>query len=728
MDQLFGYIERITFQNQDTGFTVAQLTVQGNSEPICIVGTMLLIQPGETVRCFGEWKSHLVYGRQFMVKEIRREAPADIIGIRKYLGSGLIKGIGQAYAGRIVDAFGADTLNIIDQNPGRLEEVAGLGPKRIESIKSCWEAQKAIRDVMVFLQSVGVSPTFAQKIFKTYGPQSIAQVKENPYHLAKDIIGIGFKTADGLAKKLGIASDASQRIDSGIEYVLSELSNDGHVCFPVADFLTEAQLILEVGADLIENRLKALASEDRIELMPLFHEGKQHEFIWLKALFVSETGIAREILRLRSAPSHLRNIDCEKAIIWVQSHLGLNLAENQKKAVAGSSENKIHIITGGPGTGKSTITKAILAIAGKLTSRILLAAPTGRAAKRMSEITKHKASTIHSLLEFDFSRRGFKRNRENPLDCDLIIIDESSMIDTPLMYSLLKAIPNHARAIFVGDINQLPSVGPGNVLKDIINSGTVSVTTLVDIYRQAADSRIITNAHRINKGVFPDIANQAESDFFFLDNDDPESLLKDILALVVQRLPKKYGYNPINDIQVLAPMKRGVIGTDNLNAAIQSMINPKGEPLFRAGQKYLPGDKVMQLRNNYKKEVFNGDIGTILQIDAIEQQLEVQFDDKAVLYDFTDLDELTLAYAVSVHKYQGSECPCIIMPVHTTHFKLLNRNLLYTGVTRGKKLVVLLGSKKALAMAVRNDEVKKRYTGLQQALMDMHISRYSGLR
>jgi exodeoxyribonuclease V alpha subunit len=728
MEQLFGYIDRITFQNEETGFTVAQLIVKGNSQPICTVGFMPTLQPGETIRCFGEWKSHLVYGRQFDVKEFRTEAPADVIGIQKYLGSGLIKGIGQAFATRIVDKFGADTLNIIDQTPDRLKEIPGFGPKRIDSIKSCWLEQKSIRDVMVFLQSVGVSPIFAQKIFKTYGTHSIAKVKENPFRLAKDIFGIGFKTADGLAKKLGIANDAPQRIDSGIEFVLLELSNEGNVCYPVVEFLQEAQKILEIDSGQIDNRLTVLKETERIEISPLVHDTQVIPFIWLKPLYLCEAGIAKEIRRLSSHPNNLRNIDLEKAVEWVQKHLNLKLADNQKTAVAYSINDKMHIITGGPGTGKSTITKAILAITSKLTSKILLAAPTGRAAKRMSEITGYKASTIHSLLEFDFHKRCFKRNRESPLDCDLIIIDESSMIDTYLMYSLLKAIPNHARVIFVGDINQLPSVGPGNVLKDIINSQCINVTKLVEIYRQAAGSRIITNAHRINKGVFPDISNHSDSDFYFLENENPENVLKDILALVAHRLPKKFGFNPLNDIQVLAPMKRGIIGTDNLNASLQGSLNLKNDPLFRGGQKYLVGDKVMQLRNDYKREVYNGDIGYIIHIDFVDQQVVVQFDEREVIYEFVDLDELTLAYAVSVHKYQGSECPCIIIPIHMTHFKLLNRNLLYTGVTRGKKLVVIVGTKKALGMAVRNDEVKKRFTGLQHVLMDMHTSRIAGLR
>jgi exodeoxyribonuclease V alpha subunit len=722
MEHVFGYIDKITFQNPETGFTVAQLIEKGRSESTCIVGMMPTVQPGESVRCYGEWKTHLVYGRQFDIKEFKTEAPADIIAIKKYLGSGLIKGIGSAYAARIVEKFGIETLNIIDQAPELLKEISGFGPKRIELIKSCWQEQKSIRDVMIFLQSVGVSPAFAQKIFKTYGAHSVAKVKENPYHLAKDIFGIGFKTADQLAQKLGIAADSPQRIDSGIEYVLSELSNDGHVCYPVANFLTAAQQMLEVDSGLIQQRLNSLYENRRINLSSLVHDAALTPFIWLNQLYVCETGIAREVKRLRSHSSDLRAVDLPKALEWVQNQLSIKLADNQKTAVAISLSEKMHIITGGPGTGKSTITKAILSITSKLTNKILLAAPTGRAAKRMSEITGYKASTIHSLLEYDFKKRGFKRNREFPLDCDLIIIDESSMIDTALMYNLLKAIPDYARVVFIGDINQLPSVGPGNVLKDMIQAKSMKVTMLTEIFRQAAGSRIITNAHRINKGIFPDISNLSDSDFYFIEAETPEDVLKNILGLVVQRLPKKYGFDPLRDIQVLAPMRRGLIGTENLNASLQEALNRRDNPIFRAGRKFLIGDKVMQLRNDYKREVYNGDIGYIIDIDQAEQQVVVQIDERSIVYEFSDLDELTLSYAVSIHKYQGSECPCIIIPVHTTHYMLLHRNLIYTGITRGKKLVILVGLKKALGIAVRNNEVENRFTGLQQALIETWTS------
>lgn len=717
---LIGYIERITFQNPESGYTVAQLQAPKNTELTCIVGIMPALQPGETIRCWGEWKRHLIHGQQFEVKRYQVEAPADILGITKYLGSGLIKGIGPKYAARIVEKFGVETLNVIDQSPEQLLEIQGLGAKRLEMIRTCWSEQKSIRDVMIFLQTHGVTPTYAQKIFKVYGAQSIDKVKANPFQLARDIFGIGFKTADVIAQKLGFDASSDMRADAGIEYVLTELASDGHVCYPVEDFIEEARSILEIDKEKIRARIFVLTEEGRVEHFKLIHAGEPTFFVWIKPLFVAEVGIAREIQRLISAAHSLREIDLAKAIEWIQGALKLELAANQKEAVGQALFQKMHIITGGPGTGKSTITKAILGITEKLTPNIVLAAPTGRAAKRMTEITGKKASTIHSLLEYDFKKRGFKRNRTSPLTCDLLIIDESSMIDTFLMYSLLKAIPDHARVIFVGDINQLPSVGPGNVLQDMIASQIMTVTTLNEIFRQAEGSRIITNAHRINRGIFPDIRNLSQSDFFFVEVEEAEGVLNQIVSLVTQRLPKKFDLHPTDEIQVLAPMRKGVIGIDNLNTVLQEKLNPNQTSILRNGRKLAVNDKVMQIRNNYQKEVFNGDIGRIIEIDLTDQQVLVRMDEREICYEFSDLDELVLAYAVSVHKYQGSECPCVVIPIHTSHFKLLYRNLLYTAVTRGKRLVVLVGTKKALAIAVHNDEIKKRYTGLQQALIELN--------
>ena len=574
---------------------------------------------------------------------------------------------------------------------------------------------------MIFLQGVGASPAFAQKIYKAYGQQTISKIKENPYVLAKEIFGIGFKMADAVAAEMGIEKNSPQRIKAGIHYVLSELTQEGHICFPLEEFLLRASEMLQVDTPDIQLQIEALQEGEEVVYEPLFFDGEMRSFLWLRSLFLSEKGIARQLGRLISQKAQLREVDQEKALEWVQKKLKIELAAHQQAAVKGALAEKFLIITGGPGTGKSTITNAILHITEKLTNKILLAAPTGRAAKRMAEITGRPAKTIHSLLEFDFRRGGFKRGKSDPLDCDLIIVDEASMIDTQLMYSLLAAIPSRARVIFVGDTDQLPSVGPGNVLKDLITASKAAVFELKEIFRQAKNSKIIVNAHRINQGIFPKIENDAESDFFFLNSEEPEAVLGDIVALVKQRLPTKYQLHPINQIQVLAPMRRGVIGTENLNKVLQEALNPQPEYLERFGKRLAVHDKVMQIRNNYNKEVFNGDVGRILSIDSIDQKVYISFEGQEVEYDYSELDEIVLAYAVSVHKYQGSECPCIIMPVHTQHFKMLHRNLLYTGVTRGKQLVVLIGTKKALSIAVNNNEVMRRYTGLQQTLLDERI-------
>jgi len=717
MDEISGYIERITFHNPENGYTIARLQEKGKHELTTIVGVIPAAQVGETLRCWGSFKQHLIHGRQFTVDRYRIEAPADLLGIEKYLGSGLIKGIGPTFAKRIVEAFGVETLEIIDRSPDALFQIEGIGKKRVHLIIECWKDQRAIREVMVFLQGYGISPTFAQKIFKKYGDASIKVVKDNPYTLANDLWGIGFKSADKIAKEMGIVNDAPKRIEAGIEYHLAQLASEGNVCYPLADFSCAAAQLMSVSESSISPIIEQLAAGQRVSIAEIESNGIKGPFIWVRPLFLAESGIARELKRIKFSECALRAVDRDKAIAWVQQKLGIELAEKQKLAVKKSLSEKFHIITGGPGTGKSTITNAILHITEMLTRKLVLAAPTGRAAKRMSEITKRKASTIHSLLEFDFTAGGFKRNSSNPIDCDLIIIDEASMIDTQLMYALLKAIPSHARVLLVGDIHQLPSVGPGNVLKDMIASHCVPKTLLKEIFRQAAGSRIITNAHRINNGVMPETKTYSNSDFFFIEEEEPEEIRSQIITLVKDRLPKKYGFNCFQDIQLLAPMKKGVIGTESLNEALQESLNPCKNPLYRSGKKLGTQDKVMQIRNNYQKEVFNGDVGYIAHIDAINQSVTIDFEGRLVAYDFSDLDEIVLAYAVSIHKYQGSECPCIIIPVHTTHFKLLHRNLLYTGVTRGKKLVILIGTKKALAIAVNNDEVKTRYTGLQYTLM-----------
>ncbi len=705
MEQIFGYIERITFYNQENGFTVARLKMPKKHDLVTVVGVMPAVQPGESVRLLGGWKMSPAHGMQFEVKECTVEKPQDVVGIQKYLESGMVKGIGPVYAERIVKMFGEKTLEVIDGTPEQLLDVEGIGGKRVERIKKCWQEQKAIRGVMIFLQKYGVSPAYAQKIYKAYGNETVETIQQNPYVLAREIRGIGFKSADTIAEKLGIPKDSTQRIDAGIEHALLELSEEGHTCYPLEEFCKKAQEML--GVD-VTGRIDALATEQRIV--------KEEGFLWIKGLWLCEQGIVRELKRLKGARCRLREVNCERAVAWSEEKLHIQLAEQQKEAVKHALSDKLHIITGGPGTGKSTITKAILAITEKLSRQIVLAAPTGRAAKRMSEITHREALTIHSLLKYDFTEKGFRHNKENPIQCDLIVIDEASMIDTSLMYHLLKAIPSHARVLLVGDINQLPSVGPGTVLRDLIGSEILPVTELTEIFRQAAGSKIITNAHKINRGEFPDLTVEPRGDFFFLKAEEPEEALTQIVSLVSERLPKSYRLDPIEDIQVLAPMKRGAIGIENLNIVLQKVLNPQEDVVIHGAQRFGLSDKVMQTRNDYNKEVYNGDIGRVSKIDREEQILTVTFDGRPVEYPFFELDALVLAYATSVHKYQGSECRCVVIPVHTTHYMMLHRNLLYTAVTRGKRLVVLVGTGKAIAIAVSNDDVKKRHTGLLKFL------------
>lgn len=710
-EQVFGTIENVVFSNSENGFTVARVKVPKEQDLVSIVGTMPPLSVGENISCMGTWKRHPQFGRQLQVTSFSLEAPGDLTGMERYLASGMIKGIGPAFAKRIVDYFGEETFSIFDGSPDKLGEVPGIGAKKLEQIVASWHAQKEIRNLMLFLQSKQIRCSFAQKIYRVYGDNSIKKIQENPYALAKSVFGIGFKTADELAAHLGISKDAPARIQAGVEFGLWELASDGNTCIPRETLTQYVTNYLEVGEELIDAAIEALEATGDIVINPI----DSTSFVWIKPLYMSETGIAREIARLQELPSHLRTVDIEKALDWVEEQMKITLAKEQKEAVTLCMQKKMHIITGGPGTGKSTITKAILSITKKLTSKILLAAPTGRAAKRMQEITRHKASTIHSLLEYDFSGSGFKKGPKSPLSCDLIIVDEASMIDTQLMYSLLKAIPDSARVLLIGDIDQLPSVGPGTVLKDIIESEKVSATLLKEIFRQAKGSKIVTNAHRVNHGYMPDLSSN-KGDFLYIEGNTPEEILERVTTLVTKDIIEKFSFDPFSDIQVLAPMKRGVIGTENINIQLQKLLNPQGAPLQRMGREFRCGDKVMQLKNNYDKNVYNGDVGRITHIDKEDQELLVDFDGAEVIYEFSELDELMLAYAVSIHKYQGSECPCIIIPIHTTHFKLLFRNLLYTGITRGRKLVVLVGSKKAIAIAAKNDNVKKRFTGLQHII------------
>ncbi len=721
LTHLKGQIERITYTNEENGYSVVKLKVYGQKDLVNAVGSMMAPTPGEILELKGEWSSHPKFGEQFKITHYKTEVPATVYGIQKYLGSGLIKGIGPVMAKRIVKKFGETTLDVIETNAERLVSVAGIGKKRIAMIQTAWEEQKEIREVMLFLQTHGVSSGYATKIFKQYGDESIAVVQENPYRLATDIFGIGFVTADGIAEKLGFDKQCQVRAEAGILYILHQLADEGHVYFPYEPLVKKCGEMLEIHRDLITQAIGTNVLASRIVLEDLNHDATElpenNKGVFLKKFHVSETGIAARLKRLLKAPKAIRAIDGEKALTWVQERLAIRLAENQVEAIKCAARNKILVITGGPGTGKTTIINAILKIFAPLKIRIQLAAPTGRAAKRMSEATGHEARTLHRLLEYSLKKGGFKKDQKHPLPCDLLIVDEASMIDTILMHHLLKAIPPKATFILVGDIHQLPSVGAGNVLKDIMASAAIPVVALDKIFRQARESRIILNAHRINGGKMPQLKNPREnSDFFFIEQEDPEQVLNTILDLAGKRVPDYFGFDPMNEIQVLTPMHRGVVGAGNLNLTLQNRLNPNKRGIERGNRTFRMGDKVMQIKNNYDKEVFNGDMGRIVRLDTETREVIISFEDRELPYDFTDLDEVILAYAVSVHKSQGSEYPAVIIPILIQHYMLLQRNLIYTAVTRGKELVILVGTRKALAIGIRNDKTLRRYTLLEKRL------------
>ncbi len=712
MAQLKGHIERVTFSSEESAFAVCKIKVKGERDLVTIVGNMVNPVPGEFVELTGKWSIHPKFGSQLTVQHYKTLVPATQFGIQKYLGSGLIKGIGPVMAKRIVKQFGIKSLDIIEKDITKLSKVEGIGKKRIEMIKKAWDEQKEVRSVMLFLQSHGVSTAYAAKIFKTYGQDSINIVKENPYRLAREIFGIGFITADNIAEKLGITKDAPQRIEAGLEYVLHKLADDGHVCYPYEELCEKVKEMLAVDRQIV---LKAVA--DSFQADRIVIEDINGKLVFLKKFHVCETGITQNFKRLKHSPKSVRKIDSNKAIEWMKGRIKIKLAEKQEAAVRKSLEEKVLIITGGPGTGKTTIINAIIKILKKAGANILLAAPTGRAAKRMSEATWERALTIHRMLDYSMKEMGFKKNNKNPLKCDVLIIDEASMIDTVLMHHLLKAVPSKATLIFVGDVNQLPSVGPGNVLNDLIVSNAFSVVTLDTIFRQAKKSLIVVNAHRINKGMFPVVANDnKKSNFYFVQKEEPEDVLNTIIDLVQKRIPKSFCVDPVDDIQVLTPMHKGIAGAGNLNQELQKILNPNKVVLQRGNREFKVSDKVMQIKNNYDKHTYNGDIGRILDINLIDQKVLLNFDGREVEYDFSSLDEIVHAYAVSVHKSQGSEYPVVIIPVVIQHYILLQRNLIYTAVTRGKKLVVLVGTKKALAIAINTVKSSQRHTRLSHRL------------
>lgn len=717
LDRLSGQIERITYTNDENGYTIAKVKVYGRRDLVTVVGNIVDPTPGAILKMSGEWGTHPRYGEQFKVVFYETAVPATAYGIEKYLGSGLIKGIGPVMAKRIVKLFGEKTLDVIEHEAERLLEVQGIGKQRVDMIQRAWEEQKDIREVMLFLQSHGVSSGYASKIYKTYGKSSIDIVRENPYRLAHDIYGIGFLTADKIADKLGFEQDSPLRAEAGLLYALHELSDEGHVYYPTDKLLTVASELLKIeDSTILKRALDRLRDEKRIVSEMVRVDGIDVSVTYLAGYHLAEVQVASRLRALSRAPAALRSVKVEAAIDWAEKKSGIKLAQRQKDAVVAALARKVIVITGGPGTGKTTILKVILGIYGAVTPSILLAAPTGRAAKRMSEATGMDAKTIHRLLVYDVRRGAFKKNEDDPLDCDLLVLDEVSMVDLLLFHHLLKAVPKGAKLILVGDTDQLPSVGAGRVLQDIIDSGAIPVVRLNEIFRQAKQSAIITNAHRIIQGSTLHFVNAPDDDMFFIEKDTPEEILKTTIGIVKSRLPSKFGLNPFTDIQVLAPMNRGTVGTAKLNEALQAALNPNGFQVSRGSRIFRVGDKVMQIRNNYDREVFNGDIGVINGIDVENQEVIVEIDGADVAYDYSDLDELVLAYAVSIHKSQGAEYPAVVIPLSTQHYVMLQRNLLYTGVTRGKRLVVLVGTKKALAIAIKNNKIMKRNSGLADRL------------
>jgi exodeoxyribonuclease V alpha subunit len=778
---LKGAVERITFSNPENGYTVARFQVDGRFGLVTVVGPLAEVHPGARLKLFGRWKTHPKYGKQFEIERYVEQVPATVQGIKRYLGSGLVKGIGPVMAKRIAEKFGTYTLEVIEKDIGRLVEVEGIGPKRVRMIAKAWQSQKQIKEIMLFLQSHQVSTTLAVKIYKSYGDRAISVVKNEPYRLAQDIFGIGFLTADKIARTIGIEADAPQRIAAGLEYTLNQLADQGHVFAPREHLVQAAVKILAVRPEQVEAQIETLRQEDRIKieslviadpaerpqlsassspstpqpptpdpqspipnsqslpsapqsLIPNLQSPVSNsqspipnpplEAVYLPPFYYAEVGVARRIRKMQAAKTSLlapfAGVDWEKAFAWLSTvqKEGIVLAEGQRQAAQMALSHKVTILTGGPGTGKTSTVRAILDLVRAKGKEVLLAAPTGRAAKRLAESTGHEAKTIHRLLEVSPSEGfRFQRNQDNPLACDLLILDECSMVDVVLMNSLLKAVHPTSHLLLVGDADQLPSVGAGNVLRDLIDSKVVPVTQLEVIFRQAADSTIITNAHRINRGDVP-VFLKHKQDFFFFGCTDPDRAAALIVDIVARRIPTKFGI-PADEIQVLSPMHRGVTGVRSLNEKLQARLNSLkyDQPEYRSGSRLLRvGDRVMQLRNNYDKDVFNGDMGRISTIDLENGELQVKIEDRLVTYEFSDLDEITLAYAASVHKSQGSEYPVVVMPVLTQHYVMLQRNLLYTAITRAKKMVVLVGTHKAMAIAVKNNKIADRWSALQTRL------------
>jgi exodeoxyribonuclease V alpha subunit len=711
---LAGLVERVTYQNAENGFCVIRVKARGHRDLVTVVGHAATICAGEWITATGDWVNDRTHGQQFKAGFLKTSAPTSVEGIEKYLASGMIRGIGPVYAKKLLRAFGDKVFDVIEAEPDRLREVDGIGPVRAKRIVSAWAEQKIVREIMVFLHSHGVGTARAVRIYKTYGADAVQIMLENPYRLARDIRGIGFKTADAIAVKLGVEKTAMIRVRAGISYALTEAMDDGHCGLPTEELTPLAEKLLEVPQNLIGTALDLELADGTVIADRL----GEVACIFLSGLYRAERAIAERLMTLLKGKLPWPRIDPDKALPWIERRIGLTLADSQKAAVEMALASKVLVITGGPGVGKTTIVNTILRILSAKDMRLLLCAPTGRAAKRMNEATGLEAKTIHRLLEVDPKSGGFRRNAENPLDCDLLVVDETSMVDVLLMHALVRAIPDKAALLMVGDIDQLPSVGPGQILADVIESGAIPVVRLTEVFRQAAESRIIVNAHRINQGVIPDLTKpDTESDFYFVEANDPETAVPRIIELVKTRIPRRFGLDPIRDVQVLCPMNRGGVGARSLNIELQAALNPAGErKVERFGWTFAPGDKVMQIENDYDKEVYNGDIGYVEAVEPDDGELTASFDGRSVAYGFGELDTLVPAYAATIHKSQGSEYPAVVIPVMTQHYTMLQRNLLYTGVTRGKRLVVLVGQKKAVAIAVRSVSGRRRWSKLRDWL------------
>ena len=709
---LAGAVERVTFHSEESGFCVLRIKARGHRELVTVVGHAAAVAAGEWITASGEWVNDRTFGPQFRSRFLKATAPTSTEGIERYLGSGMIRGIGPVYAKKLVRAFGDHVFDIIETDPERLREVDGIGPVRAERITAAWAEQKAVREIMMFLHGHGVGTARAVRIFKTYGADAVQVMSENPYRLARDIRGIGFKTADAIAMRLGIEKTAMIRICAGVAHALTEAMDDGHCGLPAAELLPLAAGLLEAP----ENLVRAAIDEELAAGSVVADRVGDTPCVFLAGLHRAEHGIASRLCRIAAGTLPWPRIDPDKALPWIEQHTGLTLAKSQSAAIRLALSSKVLVITGGPGVGKTTIVNAILRILAAKGASLLLCAPTGRAARRMTETSGFEARTIHRLLEVDPMSGGFRRDADNPVDCHLLVVDEASMVDVLLMHALLKAVPDHAALLIVGDIDQLPSVGPGQVLADVIASGAIPVVRLTEVFRQAAMSRIIVNAHRINEGITPDLDKPGgASDFYFVPAHDPETAVLRIVELVRTRIPRRFGLDPIRDIQVLCPMNRGGVGARSLNIELQAALNPAGErKVERFGWTFAPGDKVMQIENDYDKEVYNGDIGRIDDVDLDVGEITARFDDRVVTYGFGELDALVPAYATTIHKSQGSEYPAVVIPLMMQHYVMLQRNLLYTGVTRGKRLVVLVGQRKAVAIAVKAASGRRRWSKLRE--------------